>query len=68
MNCHEEAPEGISPKYRMKLGPGRDFMLMKVRIGSILIINYLLLYAELLLIRRLLGLPEVYFLNSFISR
>ena len=66
MNCHEEAPEGISPKYRMKLGPGRDFMLMKVRIGSILIINYLLLYAELLLIRRLLGLPEVYFLNSFI--
>ena len=39
MNCHEEAPEGISPKYRMKLGPGRDFMLLKVRIGSILIIN-----------------------------
>ena len=66
MNCHEEAPEGISPKYRMKLGPGRDFMLLKVRIGSILIINNLLLYAELLLIRRLLGLPEVYFLNSYV--
>ena len=66
MNCREEALEGISPKYRMKLGPGRDFMLLKVRIGSILIINNLLLYAELLLIRRLLGLPEVYFLNSYV--